>query len=99
MTDVKKLREDVERRMRNGESYGLNEIRQIMKSTGLSYAQVIKNAKSSIKISNRQKSRQKQKESPSIKKLISQPVCTGKFMKIEIPYCFGETCNPVAVFI
>ncbi len=45
MTDVKKLREDVERRMRNGESYGLNEIRQIMKSTGLSYAQVIKNAK------------------------------------------------------
>ena len=45
MTDVKKLREDEERRMRNGESYGLNEIRQIMKSTGLSYAQVIRNAK------------------------------------------------------
>lgn len=45
MTDVKKLREDVERRMRNGEGYGLNEIRQIMKSTGLSYAQVIRNAK------------------------------------------------------
>lgn len=45
MADVKKLREDVERRMRNGESYSLNEIRKIMKSTGLSYAQVIKNTK------------------------------------------------------
>lgn len=45
MTDVKKLREDVERRMRNGESYGFDEIRKIMKSTGLSYAQVIKGTK------------------------------------------------------
>lgn len=45
MTDIKKLREDVERRMRNGESYGFDEIRKIMKSTGLSYAQVIKQTK------------------------------------------------------
>ena len=45
MADVKKLREDVERRMRNGESYGFDEIRKIMKSTGLSYAQVIKGTK------------------------------------------------------
>ena len=45
MTDVKKFREDVERRMRNGESYGFDEIRKIMKNTGLSYAQVIKNTK------------------------------------------------------
>ena len=88
MTDVKKLREDVERRMRNGESYGLNEIRQIMKSTGLSYAQVIKNAKSSIKISNRQRHRPKPKDVHSIKKHIFLHGCMDKLPGIEIPYLF-----------
>ena len=42
---VEELRRDVERRMRNGESYSLKEIRKIMKSTGLSYTQVIKQTK------------------------------------------------------
>ncbi len=43
--DVKALQRDVENRMRNGETYSLKEIRQIMKSTGLSYAQVISRTK------------------------------------------------------
>lgn len=43
--DVKELQRDVENRMRNGETYSLKEIRQIMKKTGLSYAQVISRTK------------------------------------------------------
>lgn len=39
------LREEVERRMRTGESFSMEEIRMIMKSTGLSYAQVISRTK------------------------------------------------------
>ena len=37
---------EVERRMKTGEPFSLSEIRMIMKSTGLSYAQVISRTKS-----------------------------------------------------
>lgn len=40
------LKAEVERRMKTGETFTLNEIRMIMKSTGLSYAQVISRTKS-----------------------------------------------------
>lgn len=40
------LKEEVERRMKTGETFSLEEIRMIMKSTGLSYAQVISRTKS-----------------------------------------------------
>lgn len=44
-TQVEELRRDVERRMRNGESYSFKEIREIMRKTGMSYTQVIKQTK------------------------------------------------------
>lgn len=40
------LKAEVERRMKTGETFRLSEIRMIMKSTGLSYAQVISRTKS-----------------------------------------------------
>lgn len=40
------LKAEVERRMETGETFSLSEIRMIMKSTGLSYAQVISRTKS-----------------------------------------------------
>ena len=40
------LKEEVERRLKTGETFSLEEIRMIMKSTGLSYAQVISRTKS-----------------------------------------------------
>lgn len=40
------LRAEVERRMKTGETFSISEIRMIMKSTGLSYAQVISRTKS-----------------------------------------------------
>lgn len=40
------LKAEVERRMKSGETFSLSEIRMIMKSTGLSYAQVISRTKS-----------------------------------------------------
>lgn len=40
------LKAEVERRMKTGETFSLDEIRIIMKSTGLSYAQVISRTKS-----------------------------------------------------
>lgn len=40
------LKTEVERRMKTGETFSLSEIRMIMKSTGLSYAQVISRTKS-----------------------------------------------------
>lgn len=40
------LKAEVERRMKTGETFSINEIRMIMKSTGLSYAQVISRTKS-----------------------------------------------------
>lgn len=43
--DVKELQREVETRMRNGETFSLQEIRKIMKETGLSYAQVIRRTK------------------------------------------------------
>lgn len=39
------LKAEVERRMKTGETFSLDEIRMIMKSTGLSYAQVIRRTK------------------------------------------------------
>lgn len=43
---VDALKAEVERRMKTGETFSLDEIRMIMKSTGLSYAQVISRTKS-----------------------------------------------------
>lgn len=40
------LKAEVERRMKTGETFSLSEIRMIMKSTGLSYAQMISRTKS-----------------------------------------------------
>lgn len=40
------LKAEVEQRMKTGETFSLSEIRMIMKSTGLSYAQVISRTKS-----------------------------------------------------
>ena len=40
------LKAEVERRMITGETFSISEIRMIMKSTGLSYAQVISRTKS-----------------------------------------------------
>ena len=40
------LKAEVERRMKTGETFSISEIRMIMKSTGLSYAQVISQTKS-----------------------------------------------------
>lgn len=40
------LKAEVERRMKTGETFSISEIRMIMKSTGLSYAQVISRTKS-----------------------------------------------------
>lgn len=40
------LKAEVERRMKTGETFSLSEIRMIMKSTGLSYTQVISRTKS-----------------------------------------------------
>ena len=40
------LKAEVERKMKTGETFSLSEIRMIMKSTGLSYAQVISRTKS-----------------------------------------------------
>lgn len=40
------LKAEVERRMKTGKTFSLSEIRMIMKSTGLSYAQVISRTKS-----------------------------------------------------
>lgn len=44
-TQVEELRRDVERRMRNSESYSFKEIREIMRKNGMSYTQVIKQTK------------------------------------------------------
>src|SRR5699024_12840104 len=43
--DAYGLRDEVERRVRNGETFSLQEIRRIMKQTGLSYVQVVSRAK------------------------------------------------------
>lgn len=40
-----KLRDEVERRIDNGETFSVKEIRQIMKSSGLSYKQIMLRAK------------------------------------------------------
>lgn len=40
------LKAEVERRMKTGETFSISEIRMIMKSTGLSYAQAISRTKS-----------------------------------------------------
>ena len=52
------LKAEVERRMKTGETFSLSEIRMIMKSTGLSYAQVISRTKSLKKDMEREQERQ-----------------------------------------
>lgn len=52
------LKAEVERRMKTGETFSLSEIRMIMKSTGLSYAQVISRTKSLKKEMEREQERQ-----------------------------------------
>lgn len=52
------LKAEVERRMKTGETFSLDEIRMIMKSTGLSYAQVISRTKSLKKDMEREQERQ-----------------------------------------
>lgn len=52
------LKAEVERRMKTGESFSLEEIRMIMKSTGLSYAQVIRRTKALKKDMDREQERQ-----------------------------------------
>ncbi len=43
--EVQKLQDEVEKRLANGETFTLSEIRKIMRSTSLSYLQVVKKAK------------------------------------------------------
>ena len=64
------LREEVERRMRTGESFSMEEIRMIMKSTGLSYAQVISRTKKLKK--DIEKEQEKQGENFNKEDYISQ---------------------------
>lgn len=52
------LKAEVERRMKTGETFSLDEIRMIMKSTGLSYTQVISRTKSLKKDMEREQERQ-----------------------------------------
>lgn len=52
------LKAEVERRMKTGKSFSLEEIRMIMKSTGLSYAQVIRRTKALKKDMDREQERQ-----------------------------------------
>lgn len=52
------LKAEVERRMKTGETFSLDEIRMIMKSTGLSYAQVIRRTKALKKDMDREQERQ-----------------------------------------
>ena len=42
---AQELRNDVEKRLHEGKSYSVQEIRQIMKESGLGYRQVIQRAK------------------------------------------------------
>ena len=43
--EVQQLQNEVEKRLANGETFTLSEIRKIMRSTSLSYLQVVKKAK------------------------------------------------------
>lgn len=45
MNGAIKLRDEVERRIDSGETFSINEIRQLMKSSGLSYKQIVSQAK------------------------------------------------------
>ena len=64
------LKAEVERRMKTGETFSLSEIRMIMKSTGLSYAQVISRTKS-LKI-DMEKEQEKQGADFNKEEFISQ---------------------------
>lgn len=43
--EVQQLQNEVEKRLANGETFTLSEIRKIMRSTSLSYLQVVKKQK------------------------------------------------------
>lgn len=64
------LKAEVERRMKTGETFSLSEIRMIMKSTGLSYAQVISRTKSLKR--DMEKEQEKQGADFNKEKFISQ---------------------------
>ena len=64
------LKAEVERRMKTGETFSLSEIRMIMKSTGLSYAQVISRTKSLKR--DMEKEQEKQGADFNMEEFISQ---------------------------
>lgn len=64
------LKAEVERRMKTGETFSISEIRMIMKSTGLSYAQVISRTKSLKR--DMEKEQEKQGADFNKEKFISQ---------------------------
>lgn len=64
------LKAEVERRMKTGETFSLSEIRMIMKSTGLSYAQVISRTKSLKR--DMEKEQEKQRADFNKEEFISQ---------------------------
>lgn len=64
------LKAEVERRMKTGETFSISEIRMIMKSTGLSYAQVISRTKSLKR--DMEKEQEKQGADFNKEELISQ---------------------------
>lgn len=45
MADVQEIKRELENRLRNGESYSFDEIRKIMKNSGLSYLQIMQQTK------------------------------------------------------
>lgn len=64
------LKAEVERSMKTGETFSISEIRMIMKSTGLSYAQVISRTKSLKR--DMEKEQEKQGADFNKEKFISQ---------------------------
>ena len=70
MADVKELKRDLENRLRNGESYSFDEIRKIMKNSGLSYLQIMQQTKKLNKEIKQAEEKLWQKESHLAEKLI-----------------------------
>ena len=78
------LKAEVERRMKTGETFSLSEIRMIMKSTGLSYAQVISRTKSLKR--DMEKEQEKQGADFNKEEFISQAMDNA-----GIPYSIPDT--------
>lgn len=75
------LKAEVERRMKTGETFSLSEIRMIMKSTGLSYAQVISRTKSLKR--DMEKEQEKQGADFSKEEFISQAMDNAGNLRSE----------------